>query len=116
MPAATRDWSRFSNLKDISVVYEGHSEVLAVHTPDISPSGMFINTSTRFHDGAVLKVRFRLARSNHRVQTRCEVRYCLPGVGIGVEFIDLAPRHEKAIRDEIRASTRALPHRRKSRK
>jgi hypothetical protein len=30
-----------------------------------------------------------------------------------VEFIGLAPQHEKAIRDEIRASTRALPHPRK---
>jgi hypothetical protein len=35
------------------------------------------------------------------VQTRCEVRYCLPGVGVGVEFVGIAPRDEKAIRKEI---------------
>jgi hypothetical protein len=64
---------------------------------------MFINTVDSFPEGAVLKVRFRLARSNYRVQTRCEVRYCLPGVGVGVgvEFVGIAPRDEKAIRKEI---------------
>ena len=98
------------------MIYEGHSEELAVRTPDISPRGMFINSSTRFHDGAVLKVRFRLTRSNHLVETRCEVRYSLPGVGIGVEFIGIAQRHEKAIRDEIRESMKVRPRRKKAKR
>jgi hypothetical protein len=108
-PTSTREWSRYSNLKDISMIYEGHSDVLVVRTPDISPRGMFINTAAIFPDGAVLKVRFRLTRSNHPIQARAEVRYCLPGVGVGVEFINLTPRDEKAIRDEIMASTKTRP-------
>lgn len=107
VPESTREWSRFSSLKDISLVYEGRSDVLSVRTPDISPRGMFVNTAAIFPEGAVLKVNFRLARSNYPVNTRCEVRYCLPGVGIGLEFINIAPRDEKAIREEIRRSTRA---------
>jgi hypothetical protein len=106
LPASTREWSRFSNLKDIYLVYEGHSEVTVVRAPDISPRGMFINTAASFPEGAVLKVRFLLARTNYQVQARCEVRYCLPGLGVGVEFVDIAPRDEKAIREEIRTSTK----------
>jgi hypothetical protein len=107
--ASTREWSRISSLKDISLVYEGQSDVLVVRTPDISPRGMFINTAAIFAEGAVLKVRFRLAQSNFPIQVRAEVRYCLPSVGVGVEFIGIAPRDEKAIRDEIAASAKTRP-------
>jgi hypothetical protein len=30
------------------------------------------------------------------------VRYCLPGVGIGVEYVDLADSSRLAIEDELR--------------
>jgi hypothetical protein len=109
MPATARNWDRVATLKDLYLTYEGRGQELAIRAPDISPSGMFINTLDSFPEGAVLKVRFRLARSNHRVQARCEVRYCLPGVGVGVEFIGIAPRDEKAIREEIREFTKTQP-------
>jgi hypothetical protein len=112
MPTTTRDRDRFAALKELSLIYEGRSQELPVRAPDISPRGMFINTLDSFPEGAVLKVRFRLARSNHPVQTRCEVRYCLPGVGVGVEFIGMAPSDEKAIREEIQAFTKPRSRRR----
>ena len=107
MTTTTRDRDRITTLKDLYLVYEGRSQELAVRAPDISPSGMFINTLDSFPEGAVLKVRFRLARANHPVQTRCEVRYCLPGVGVGVEFINIEPDDQKAIREELRAFTKS---------
>jgi hypothetical protein len=113
MSTTTRDWDRVATLKELYLIYEGRAQELAIRAPDISPRGMFINTLDSFPEGAVLKVRFRLARSNHRIQTRCEVRYCLPGVGVGVEFIDIAPCDEKAIREEIRAF-RKPPSRKKT--
>jgi hypothetical protein len=61
---------------------------------------MFINTSADFPEGAILKVSFRLAKSNHPIDTRCEVRYCLSGVGIGVEFVDMHSDDQKAIAKE----------------
>jgi hypothetical protein len=103
MPTTTRDWDRVATLKELYLIYEGRGQELAIRAPDISPRGMFINTLDSFPEGAVLKVRFRLARSNYRIQARCEVRYCLPGVGVGVEFISIAAVDEKAIREEIRA-------------
>jgi hypothetical protein len=98
-----RTWPRHSNLKDLSVSYEGRSETFPVHLPDISPTGMFINTGADFPEGAILKVSFRLAKSNHPIEVRCEVRFCLTGVGVGVEFIGMLPANQIAIAKEIRA-------------
>ena len=98
--SASRKWPRYSNLKDLSLSYEGRSEVFPIRPPDISPTGMFINTAADFPEGAILKVSFRLAKSNHPIDTRCEVRYCLSGVGIGVEFVNMHPDDQKAIAKE----------------
>jgi len=92
---------RFSNLRDLSVTYEGHSENIATHLPDLSTRGMFINTSRIFPEGAVLIVRFRLATSGTEIQSRAEVRYCLPGVGVGVEFIGISADAVRAIASEV---------------
>lgn len=116
---STREWSRYCSLRDLSLTYEGQSESVAVHPPDLSPKGMFINTPVHFPEGSVLKVSFRLHRSNHRVETRCEVRYCMPGLGVGVEFIGIDPGDQKAISDEIgsiaKKRTRPAPRRRRPR-
>jgi hypothetical protein len=103
VPAAvTRRWPRFSNIKDLYLSYEGRSELFPVHPPDISPTGMFINTAADFPEDAILKVSFRLAKSNHPIVVRCEVRYCLAGVGVGVEFIDMSSTDQHAIAKETR--------------
>jgi hypothetical protein len=62
---------------------------------------MFISTNRVFAEGAVLILRFRLAVTNVEVQTRCEVRHCLPGVGVGVEFIGIAPEAVEDIKREL---------------
>jgi len=98
---SARTAKRFSSLRDLSVTYEGHSEDIVTRPPDISTRGMFINTTRVFPEGAVLNVRFRLALSGHEVQSRAEVRYCLPGVGVGVEFIDISRESVRAIEKEI---------------
>jgi hypothetical protein len=102
----SRQTYRYPHLRELSLIYEGRSECIAVRAPDISPCGMFINTANHFPEGAVLKLQFRLTGSNVEVHTRCEVRYCLPGVGIGVEFVDISPEAVHAIEQEIRAATR----------
>jgi hypothetical protein len=66
---------------------------------------MFINTAADFPEGAILKVSFRLAKSNHHIVVRCEVRYCLSGVGIGVEFMDMSPVDQRAIAKETGTPT-----------
>ncbi len=54
-----------------------------------------------FPQGAVLRLSFRLPRSQRLIETRCEVRYCLPVVGVGVEYVDLDDSSRLAIEDEL---------------
>jgi hypothetical protein len=100
-PVPSREFDRFATYRGLNIVYEGRSEQILVRAPDISPRGMFIHIPQHFPEGAVLKLEFCLSRSGREVRTRAEVRYCLAGVGIGVEFIDISPEDELAIADEI---------------
>jgi hypothetical protein len=103
---ATRRELRLPQLLEIRMNYEGKGEDIVLRPPDLSVHGMFVNTSTHFPEGAIVNLRFRLTRSNAEVQTRAEVRYCLPGIGIGVEFVGIRPEAVSAIESEIRASYR----------
>ena len=97
----TRQQSRYAAYRDLAVSYEGYSEEIPVRAPDISPHGIFINTSRPFPEGAVLCLQFRLARTDTPIKIRGEVRYCLAGVGVGVEFIDVSPEDRRAIEEEL---------------
>ena len=103
---STRREQRYPQLRELHMTYEGTEKSIALHPPDISPRGMFLNTTVQFHEGAVVNLRFRLSRSNFEVRTRGEVRYCLPGVGIGVEFIGIEPEAARAIELEINFALR----------
>ncbi len=96
-----REHVRHSMYRDLSLVYEGNSDRISVHSPDLSPKGMFIHLNRYFPEGAVIKLRFTLARSGYEVNTRAEVRYCLEGVGIGVEFVDMSDADRQAIELEV---------------
>jgi len=96
-----REDQRLPHLRNLSLVYEGYSEVVSLRPPDISLRGMFINTDRRYPEGAVLKLHFRLTRSGADVVARSEVRYCIPGVGVGVEFIELPSKSARAIEKEL---------------
>lgn len=96
---------RLTSFRDLRVTYEGRSEEISTRPPDLSPHGMFINTTQNFPEGAVLNIHFRLARSGVEINTRCEVRYCLAGVGVGVEFVDISAEAARAIQEELEAST-----------
>lgn len=101
-----RRTERYTYYRDLSVTYEGSSIQVPVRAPDLSPHGMFINTSRHFPTGAVLKIRFWLSRIDFEVNGRGEVRYCLPGVGVGVEFVELAEAAQRAIQQEVSAMRR----------
>ncbi len=99
----TRRDERFKGYSELSFTYEGQSREIPVRVPDVSIHGMFINTPDHFPEGAVLRIRFRLDRLNYEVHARGEVRYCLPGVGIGVEFIEISREAQNAIVEEFTA-------------
>ncbi len=95
--AEQRMESRHTCISELQVVYEGFGRHVEVRAPDISTQGMFINTPQVFPEGTVLKIRFRLGHGGKMIQTRGEVRYCLPGVGVGVEFIDVSEEVRAAV-------------------
>lgn len=96
-----RNSPRVNSLGSISLNYEGHSEEVAARPPDVSTRGMFVNTARNFPEGAVLNLKFMLSLSGVEIKTRCEVRYCLKGVGIGVEFVGISPDAVEDIEREI---------------
>ena len=89
-PSNQRSSPRVYGVREITISYEGQNEEILVRPPNLSVRGMFINTGRTFPEGAVLNLRFALVLTGAEVRTRCEVRYCQAGVGIGVEFIGLA--------------------------
>ena len=110
--APARREPRIQHLSELHMKYEGGGREIPIRPQDFSPHGMFLNTSTHFPEGAVINLRFRLTQSNIEVQTRAEVRYCLPGIGIGVEFVGLGPESVRAIEKELEAfSRRRRPNR-----
>jgi PilZ domain len=100
-PPGARCSPRVYSVREIMISYEGRDEEIVVKPPNLSRRGMFVNTSRPFPEGAVLNLRFNLVLTEEEIRTRGEVRYCLPGVGIGVEFIGLAPEAVKMIEREI---------------
>jgi hypothetical protein len=110
-----RTSARAHCVREISVSREGNDELIRIKAPDLSPTGMFITASRSFPEGTVLNLKFRLAVTGVEVRTRCEVRYCHPGIGIGVEFIGLSPEATGDIQRELALSREATPPRKKSR-
>ena len=97
---------RIHSIRQIAVQYEGTGERIISRVPDVSTTGMFISTSRQYAEGAVLNLSFCLALSGLEVNARGEVRYSLPGVGVGVQFIDIPQNAIHSIEREIRLSRR----------
>jgi hypothetical protein len=98
-----REVQRHQLPSDLTVIYEGASEAVPVHPVDLSVRGMFIPTPRHFPIGSVLKISFRLQRTNFLLNARAEVRHCMPGSGVGVEFLELPPEALQAIEKEMAA-------------
>ena len=119
-----KDWDtarlalRIHSIRQIAVQYEGTEERIISRVPDVSTTGMFINTSRQYAEGAVLNLSFCLALSGLEVQARGEVRYSLPGVGVGVQLVDIAENAINSIEREIQLSrnTRRKVHKATSHK
>jgi hypothetical protein len=115
-PPIARCGPRVYSLREITISYEGQDAQIVVKPPNLSTRGMFINTSHTFPEGAVLNLRFTLVLTGADVRTRCEVRNCQAGVGIGVEFIGLPAETMEMIKREITLSAGTLARERPRKK
>ena len=62
---------------------------MRVNATDISGNGCYIETIMPIQVGTTLKVEFFI--EDDRVTSTAVVRTCDPGVGMGIEFMGLAP-------------------------
>ena len=99
--ADKREHRRFSYFRDLTVNLEGRTEQIKLRPNDISTSGMFINTEYLFPEGSIVHISFVLAITGNKIHVRGEICYSLPGVGIGVKFIEISPEDKRAIEQEI---------------
>jgi hypothetical protein len=100
-PLSKRSAIRSQCVGEINISYEGIKEHIRVLPPNLSVTGMFISTTRIFPEGAVLNLSFRLSQTGVDIRTRSEVRHCIPGVGVGVEFIDISADAADNIATEI---------------
>ena len=111
----TRCGRRVHCVREIIVSNEGHHELIRIKAPDLSLNGMFISTPRYFPVGTVLKLKFRLAITGAEIQSRGEVRHFIPGVGVGVEFVELSRDAVASIKRELSFSAENTSKPRKSR-
>ena len=93
-----RDAKRITYICEVECDGSGVSR-LATRINDLSMTGAFIDTMTNFSPGTVLELRFHV--KDVRIETTAEVRYCMPGMGMGVRFLDLKPEHAAALESLI---------------
>lgn len=65
---------------------------------DISEGGLFISAIQCFEKNEVIEV--AIPMKGEKITVKAEVKYCQPGIGVGIAFIDL--------NDELRAKIREL--------
>ena len=59
-----------------------------VRIADLSVGGAFIDARTVLPPGALVNVRFTLL--NQEVAATAEIRYSMPGMGMGLRFVELS--------------------------
>lgn len=93
-----RRYERASLRTEIWIGQDG----IFTRTPDIlrdlSERGAFIQTQQHFAKGAILSLRFQLPCSSELISATVIVRNRRESAGVGVEFLDLAPRHLDELR------------------
>ncbi len=64
---------------------------------DISVGGMFIETTETLLDGSQVKLKFHLDDDGQVVTVKAQVRYIVKELGVGVQFLELAPADRSRI-------------------
>ncbi|MBI5525864.1 MAG: TIGR02266 family protein [Deltaproteobacteria bacterium] len=80
---------------------EGPNCVLYVNILNASTGGLFVKTSTPFHPGDPLKLRWRLPGNDTDSEATAVVawrREHQPGAGMGARFTDLPPATKETLR------------------
>jgi hypothetical protein len=76
-----RKHERFPFIEDILV-----DGTKSCRVTDISEGGLFISAIQSFESGDVMDVSIPI--QNEKIHAKAEVKYCQPGIGMGIAFIE----------------------------
>jgi hypothetical protein len=99
-----REYQRLTYFDGLTIRIEEGQDSVKPKTLDISQSGMFLNTEYLFPEGTMLEISFTLPVTKYVINVRAEVRYSLPGTGVGVKFTQISAEDRQAIEREISAA------------
>jgi hypothetical protein len=85
---------RISFLCDV-VCEGGEARLQQTRINDLSTDGAFVDSIINYAEGSTLKLTFNIRSAV--ITVSAEVRYCMPGIGVGVRFLDLTPEQREAI-------------------
>jgi c-di-GMP-binding flagellar brake protein YcgR len=74
------------------------------YSRDVSPGGMFVETTVPCEIGAHVELRFHLTDEGPVILAQAEVKYVVPKLGMGVEFIDLSPSDRERLENYVKGS------------
>lgn len=80
---------------------------LATRINDLSMTGAFIDSLTCYPAGTSLRLRFHI--KDQLIETTAEVRYSMPKMGMGVQFLALRPDQLAALESLIEGKPLILP-------
>ncbi len=80
---------------------------LVTRINDLSMTGTFIDSTTCYSPGTVLRLRFRI--KGILIEASAQVRYTTPQKGMGVRFLDLKPDHVAALESLIEGKPLVMP-------
>jgi|SRR5262245_8333376 len=80
---------------------------LATRINDLSTTGAFIDSMMCYPAGTIIGMRFHI--NDVLIETKAEVRYSMPRMGMGVRFLELTPVHIAALESLIEGKPLVIP-------
>lgn len=74
------------------------------YSRDVSAGGMFVETTVPCEKGARVELRFHLNDGGPVILAKAEVKYLVPKLGMGVEFVDLSPSDRERLENYVKSS------------
>jgi c-di-GMP-binding flagellar brake protein YcgR len=82
---------------DLPAVYAFDGRTRRVRISTLGGGGLFLADPEPIAVGARLSIEFRPAKHLARLEVQAEVRYLIPGKGMGVEFLALDPEYRQRL-------------------
>src|SRR5688572_19649396 len=96
MPDERRIHKRVSFVSEVEIVGVG-----VRRCSDLSVGGIYLDTTSFLPEGTLLQLRFKLPSDERLIEVKAQSLYGVPGLGVGVCFVDLSPENLEIIKKFI---------------